>query len=293
MAAREEDAAGRCDTSEPGGRREEELCAVCQGPPQRPLRTQPCGHSLCGRCLVDHLAHSLGRGRCPVCRSPVRRAEVVYPEPGSWYLSVRHGNVLFHLDFRTLNSAGTGVEKPLERLSELFRVPVDRIKLVHRGRVVLGTGGEAQWLGCVGLLSPWVGALGLGGDRMRGQAKAEWRRSQHYLQLLKSSAQPATTNSPFSARDDVGCGEEDLLELSRAGATLMLVASRPAGVMGSSYGSSASLLLPAMAALQSFRWRLCMAVEDFVGSVAWPLLSLFRVFFASVSPSWKPEDEQL
>jgi hypothetical protein len=90
--------------------------------------------------MCDHLTHHgiAGRPRCPTCRCPISRAEVAdATDPSAWYLSIRHRNVAFYLDFLTENDEGTGVERPFSRLGKLFRMPRERVKLIHRGRVVV------------------------------------------------------------------------------------------------------------------------------------------------------------
>ena len=87
-----------------------------------------------------------------------------------------------HLDFRTEDSTGTGVEVPLDRLSELFQVPRERVKLIHRGRVV-DDEGKLRELSRSGATLTLVASRVAGPGTYVARTRMAWLESYSQLQL--------------------------------------------------------------------------------------------------------------
>ena len=49
-------------------------CPICLEPPGLDARELPCGHVLCGGCLLKLEAHATAAQRCPTCRHPLPAA---------------------------------------------------------------------------------------------------------------------------------------------------------------------------------------------------------------------------
>ena len=119
-------------------------CAICHRGTLRRAFCLPCGHSYCDTCTARAL---WDKPSCPSCRAEVKTAAPAWEQRGkeeqanATLISVRHRGVAFTVDL-------VRGECPYERTSIMFSVPIDRLKLICRGKQ-LPRGSDPQLAGAV------------------------------------------------------------------------------------------------------------------------------------------------
>ena len=122
------------------------VCAICHEATLRRAFCLPCGHAYCHTCTARALWE---KPRCPSCRAETKtaapaweqRSSTEVSEASATLISVRHRGVAFTVDL-------AANECPYERTSTMFCVPVDRLKLICRGKQ-LPRGSDPQLAGSV------------------------------------------------------------------------------------------------------------------------------------------------
>ena len=114
-------------------------CPICFNPPRRAF-VLPCAHTFCDRCVARFL---WDKPSCAVCRAPVTSAKPAWDlrgtsPPASYaarILTVKHKGVEFHIDL-DINAH----ECPYARLSTMFAIPQDRLKIIQKGKLLPAKG---------------------------------------------------------------------------------------------------------------------------------------------------------
>ena len=114
-------------------------CPICFNPLRRAF-VLPCGHAFSDRCAARFL---WDKPSCPVCRAAVTSAKPAWDlrgasPPASYaarILTVKHRGVEFQVDL-DINAH----ECPYERLSTMFAIPQDRLKIIQKGKLVPAKG---------------------------------------------------------------------------------------------------------------------------------------------------------
>lgn len=109
-------------------------CPVCHQFLKNPYFTN-CGHQFCDACIAEYVwrQQSTAAPICPVCRQFLKSCSPVESSDKALLL-VRVGRVLFEVVSTTPDAQG----KLHARIANLFRVPAGRLKLIHKGRLVVG-----------------------------------------------------------------------------------------------------------------------------------------------------------
>ena len=114
-------------------------CPICFAASPVRAFVLPCTHTFCDRCAARFLWE---KPACAVCRAPVISASpawAVRNEPPESYaasiLVVKHKGVTFEVDLDT-----NAHECAYERLSAMFQIPIDRLKLIQKGKLLPARG---------------------------------------------------------------------------------------------------------------------------------------------------------
>mmetsp|Transcript_31155 Transcript_31155/g.60716 ORF Transcript_31155/g.60716 Transcript_31155/m.60716 type:complete len:227 (+) Transcript_31155:35-715(+) len=106
-----------------------ESCPICLEGCFRPVVTD-CQHSFCEQCIGNLLSRE--NHVCPSCRQPVQSIDSQTQEK-TFTVKYRHTKCTF------TRVAGEGVQAAISRI---FSIPVDRLKLVHAGKLLSATAAE-------------------------------------------------------------------------------------------------------------------------------------------------------
>jgi len=121
----------------------------------RPLTrgfTTNCNHTFCDQCIATHcwrcalVNHRIAT--CPICREPIKKLQPYAPPDHvdsfrfSQVKRVKFARQEYDVDVRT--AAGETVS---QRLALLFDIPSERLKLIHKGRVL---GSDEEIEACTG-----------------------------------------------------------------------------------------------------------------------------------------------
>mmetsp|Transcript_15889 Transcript_15889/g.34463 ORF Transcript_15889/g.34463 Transcript_15889/m.34463 type:complete len:233 (+) Transcript_15889:244-942(+) len=116
------------------------ICPICYKALTRALITN-CDHYFCDSCIAQHcwrcalVSHQTTT--CPICRTPITSLKPLVPSGDVEFFryceerQVHFTRIRIQIDVR----CGAG-ETTLTRLGELFNIPLDRLKLIHKGRVL-------------------------------------------------------------------------------------------------------------------------------------------------------------
>eukprot|EP00966_Prymnesium_polylepis_P307687 7110408-Prymnesium_polylepis.2 len=115
-------------------------CPICYTTPPRRAFVLPCEHAFCDRCAARFL---WDKASCAVCRAAVSSAAPAWDLRGSSaparyaarMLSVKHRGVVFEVDL-DINVH----ECPYERLGAMFSIPLDRLKIIQKGKLLPARG---------------------------------------------------------------------------------------------------------------------------------------------------------
>lgn len=114
-------------------------CPVCFSSPVRRPFVLPCYHIFCDQCAARFL---WDKAQCAVCRAPVMYATPAWdercdgpPRHAASLMLVKHRGVTFEIDLDQSSH-----ECPYQRLSTMFSIPADRLKLIQRGKLLPARG---------------------------------------------------------------------------------------------------------------------------------------------------------
>ena len=156
------------------------ICVICDKSPRRAF-SLPCGHAYCDTCAAAALWDS---PRCVSCGAAATSATCLRTDAGdAATISVRHRGVTFSVDLAPDDDLHL-------RVSRMFAVPLDRLKLISQGKVLARD-----------LPSPRPGAVvQLIGTRQEMQLHGEQRAAHvRRWEALRESAELVTMSSMLAA----------------------------------------------------------------------------------------------
>jgi len=113
------------------------ICPICYKTLTRAFVVN-CEHTFCDMCIAQHcwrcalITHRAAT--CPICRAPIKTLQpFILPQSADFYRFCEERRIRFaKQEFRIDVRSGAG-ETTFTRLAHLFDIPLERLKLIHKG----------------------------------------------------------------------------------------------------------------------------------------------------------------